>query len=169
VPIRLFLLAAVTNGLLVSALPIAVSGTEAFSESGAGLALIAALSIAAGTEAAAVEASGPARLREEGHPEPPVVVSSLAVLAGLWLAMFAALSGELRSSTQLVIGTGLLLGGATLRAFAILSLGAEFRDGSVAPSRVVTSGPYARLRHPSEAGLVMLLAGAAMICCSGHG
>ena len=52
--------------------------------------------------------------------------------------------------------------GACLRASAIATLGGDFTSDGEAPEALTTSGLYARLRHPSELGLLLLSGGFAL-------
>ena len=60
-----------------------------------------------------------------------------------------------------LLGCAVGLSGATLRWWAIRTLGAHFtRNLQVtAEQRVVTGGPYRLLRHPSYTGAVLMIAG----------
>jgi protein-S-isoprenylcysteine O-methyltransferase Ste14 len=56
----------------------------------------------------------------------------------------------------------IVLLGALLRAGAISTLGRAFISEAVAPPRLNVNGVYARVRHPSEAGLLLVSAGCAL-------
>jgi len=59
------------------------------------------------------------------------------------------------------LGIAMILSGAALRDWAIVSLGRYFRrEVTIEPGqRIVRRGPYRVLRHPSYAGLLLSLAG----------
>lgn len=84
------------------------------------------------------------------------------------LALLAVHAGGL--AEHLALGTaGLWLGapviaaGVALRVAAIRTLGAGFSSSTVPPPRRVTRGVYRTMRHPSELGLVLAAAGAALL------
>jgi protein-S-isoprenylcysteine O-methyltransferase Ste14 len=89
-----------------------------------------------------------------------------ALVTGLTLfAVHAAALVEhaLRGTGGSLVGLALVAGGIGLRIAAIRALGADFVSATVAPSRVVTTGVYRVLRHPSELGLIAAAAGAAVL------
>jgi protein-S-isoprenylcysteine O-methyltransferase Ste14 len=63
--------------------------------------------------------------------------------------------------TAVLVGTAILLGGAAFRIWAILALGRffKFTVSIQRDHRVVDTGPYRRLRHPSYTGLLVGLLG----------
>lgn len=70
----------------------------------------------------------------------------------------------IQKSTLISIGLALLIGGISLRLWAILTLGRYFtatvqvRDGQ----KIVTTGPYAIVRHPSYLGAYVAILGSAI-------
>ncbi len=63
----------------------------------------------------------------------------------------------------LVMGLGLLVCGALLRAAAILQLGSGFTNASMPGNPVLcVDGIYGRLRHPAELGLCLMVVGFAV-------
>jgi len=90
----------------------------------------------------------------------------LASRAGLFAAFaIAALAPGLRAYANdwwtLGFGVALVLAGVALRAWAIVSLGRYFRrEVTIEPEqRLVRRGPYRVLRHPSYAGVLLMVAG----------
>lgn len=92
-------------------------------------------------------------------------LTGLALLAMIWGALAeSAAHGGAASYGRLAAGGGLLAVGSLLRALAIRQLGDSFRT-EVTPTqaaRLVRDGLYARLRHPSETGLLLAVAGILM-------
>jgi protein-S-isoprenylcysteine O-methyltransferase Ste14 len=89
-----------------------------------------------------------------------------ALVTGLTLfSVHAAALVEhaLRGTGGSPVGLALIAGGIALRIAAIRALGADFVSTPVAPSRVVTTGVYRFLCHPSELGLIAAAAGAAVL------
>lgn len=62
----------------------------------------------------------------------------------------------------LVAGSTLIVAGIALRIAAIRALGPRFVS-SCTVDRVITSGPYRWMRHPSEVGLLAAAAGATLL------
>jgi protein-S-isoprenylcysteine O-methyltransferase Ste14 len=60
------------------------------------------------------------------------------------------------------IGVVIAAAGIALRVWAIVTLGPRFAS-RLDTDRVITTGPYRWLRHPSEVGLVLALAGGALV------
>lgn len=75
-----------------------------------------------------------------------------------------ALPAALGTAGIAVIWTGLLL-----RGWAIAALGSSFRTTVEvdAGQPVVTTGPYALIRHPSYTGLLLILTGFGLACGNG--
>jgi protein-S-isoprenylcysteine O-methyltransferase Ste14 len=92
-------------------------------------------------------------------------IVALAVYLGIAAALAIAKAPRLRLYANnwwtLGIGVAVVLGGAALRDWAILSLGRYFRrEVSIEPGqRILRRGPYRMLRHPSYAGVFLILAG----------
>lgn len=59
------------------------------------------------------------------------------------------------------LGVAIVLAGAVLRDWAIVSLGRYFRrEVTIEPGqRIVRRGPYRVLRHPSHTGIFLIVAG----------
>jgi protein-S-isoprenylcysteine O-methyltransferase Ste14 len=93
------------------------------------------------------------------------LIVALAVYLGVAAALAIAKVPSLRAyaNTWWTLGLGLavVLVGAVLRAWAILSLGRYFRrEVTIEPGqRIVRRGPYRVLRHPSYTGIFLILAG----------
>jgi protein-S-isoprenylcysteine O-methyltransferase Ste14 len=66
-----------------------------------------------------------------------------------------------RSSTGFWIGLCVMLLGLGLRVWAVVALGASFRTTveTHADQRVIQSGPYRLMRHPSYSGLILTCCG----------
>jgi protein-S-isoprenylcysteine O-methyltransferase Ste14 len=87
---------------------------------------------------------------------------TLSVLAGLGLGVFAARSAPTLALPgpgwwPLTLGIAVFAGGLALRAWAVRELGRFFKFTVVvqAGHRVVDSGPYRLIRHPSYTGLLV--------------
>jgi protein-S-isoprenylcysteine O-methyltransferase Ste14 len=88
------------------------------------------------------------------------------LLCCFWLALAQAPAvREVPGTAALVLGGTALSGGIGLRIMAIRTLGAEFVSEHRA-SRLVTSGVYGILRHPSETGQLLLALGVTLLLCS---
>ena len=93
------------------------------------------------------------------------LIVALAVYLGIAAALAIAKVPGLRVYANnwwtLGLGVAIVLAGALLRAWAILSLGRYFRrEVTIEPGqRIVRRGPYRVLRHPSYAGIFLILAG----------
>ena len=88
---------------------------------------------------------------------------ALALGAAIVAALAArSVAPELRMSTlPRMAGVLAMWSGLTLRVWAIVALGSGFRTTvEVEPGQaVVSSGPYRWIRHPSYAGLLLIVAG----------
>ena len=86
---------------------------------------------------------------------------TLTALAGLWLGLAVARTGDLvlpgPGWWPPAAGLGLFAAGLGLRAWAVHELGRFFRFTVVVQPdhRVIDTGPYRRIRHPSYTGLLM--------------
>jgi protein-S-isoprenylcysteine O-methyltransferase Ste14 len=67
-----------------------------------------------------------------------------------------------RHSHGSLAGVALALAGVALRIWAIATLGPRFAS-RLDTDRVIATGPYRWLRHPSEVGLVLAMAGCAVV------
>jgi len=100
----------------------------------------------------------------------------LAGLCGSLLIFVTFMAGVVERVTQAgnrfdwleTLGLGLMLGGCLLRYLAIRTLAGRFRTETALPAdyELQTSGIYSIVRHPSELGLLVLLAGAALLLSS---
>jgi len=88
--------------------------------------------------------------------------TGLALLAIYWSAVLGASSAAI---AQILFGVGLFVAGVLMRAAAMGQLGAYFRtEIAVQPDqRLVRSGIYRHIRHPSEGGLLLIGLGAAVL------
>ncbi len=93
-----------------------------------------------------------------------IVVFASRVSLGAALAIAALVPG-LRAFADnwwtLILGVAIAVAGVALRAWAIVTLGRYFRrQVTIEPGqRLVRSGPYRLLRHPSYTGLLVAFAG----------
>jgi protein-S-isoprenylcysteine O-methyltransferase Ste14 len=93
------------------------------------------------------------------------LIVGLAIYLGITAALAIARVPRLRADANnwwtLGLGIGIVLAGAALRDWAIFSLGRYFRrEVTIEPGqRIVRRGPYRVLRHPSYAGIFLILAG----------
>ena len=67
---------------------------------------------------------------------------------------------------MIVPGLALIACGIALRVTAIRALGGAFVSTTTAPTRIVRTGPYRWMRHPSEVGLLAAAVGAAVLMAS---
>lgn len=104
----------------------------------------------------------------EPHAHLPRELATGLALLGVHAAAIAEHVGRgLATPPPLVVGGAVLIaGGIALRVAAIRALGPAFVSTTVAPLRLVRTGPYRYLRHPSELGLVAAAAGAAVLLAS---
>ena len=85
----------------------------------------------------------------------------LAIAAALAAARVPRLRVEANNWWTLGLALAIVFAGAALRDWAILSLGRYFRrEVTIEPGQgIVRRGPYRVLRHPSYAGICLILAG----------
>ena len=85
----------------------------------------------------------------------------LSVAAALAIAKMPGLRAYANNWWTLGLGVAIVLAGAVLRDWAILSLGRYFRrEVTIEPGqRIVRRGPYRVLRHPSYTGIFLILGG----------
>ena len=90
-----------------------------------------------------------------------VLASRAAVGAALAIALVPSLRAYANDWWTLGFGVALVLAGVALRTWAILSLGPYFRrEVTIEPGqRLVRSGPYRLMRHPSYTGVLLAVAG----------
>lgn len=99
--------------------------------------------------------------------------SSLSMLLALWMGIAGRALHTNHHSWLCAVGLSCMAAGIALRVAAIRSLGVAFRSrATVTTARMLrTTGIHGWLRHPSEAGLLLIAAGAAMaldsICSAG--
>jgi protein-S-isoprenylcysteine O-methyltransferase Ste14 len=104
---------------------------------------------------------GAAQRRDRGTK----LIVGASVYLGIGAALAIARVPDLRMYANdwwtLGLGLAMVLAGTTLRGWAIFSLGRYFRrEVTIEPGqRIVRRGPYRVLRHPSYAGLFLVLAG----------
>ena len=69
----------------------------------------------------------------------------------------------------MIAGTLLVVGGILYRQYAVRRLGAYFRTQvtMLDDHRLITDGPYARLRHPTYSGALLTCAGIGVVAGSG--
>jgi protein-S-isoprenylcysteine O-methyltransferase Ste14 len=95
--------------------------------------------------------------------------TGLVLLAVLWTALIGASMRPAVAVSWGAVGGGLMVAGAMLRYSAIRTLGGHFvTEIAVAEGQpLVTTGPYALARHPSELGLLISVAGGCALLRSG--
>ena len=93
------------------------------------------------------------------------LAASLAVLAVFWTAMIERATGSPRFAWHQALGGAAMLSGIALRRAAIRGLRERFVTSVTVCDRrpMVEHGLYAWLRHPSEAGLLLIALGAAVL------
>jgi len=99
-------------------------------------------------------------------PSEPHARSRRELATGLaLLAVHASALAEhfVRHTVGSLAGVLLLVAGITLRVAAIRQLGDDFVSVPARPTRVVATGVYRWLRHPSELGLLAAALGAAIL------
>lgn len=103
------------------------------------------------------------RSRPRNERDPSYIGMVAGSTGGVTLAFVLAGSGELPGRDWLPVAVGVTVTwlGFALRAWSVQTLGEFFTvEVSVATGqRVIDTGPYARLRHPSYTGMLMATAG----------
>jgi protein-S-isoprenylcysteine O-methyltransferase Ste14 len=103
--------------------------------------------------------------RSEGRRDPSFHLLTLTTLAALALGVLAAHGGSLTlpgpAWWPLAAGLAVLAAGLTLRIWAIRELGRFFTYAVLVHpgQRVIETGPYRRIRHPSYSGMVLGMLG----------
>jgi protein-S-isoprenylcysteine O-methyltransferase Ste14 len=99
--------------------------------------------------------------RDRGTKLVVAIAVYLGTAAALAITRIPSLRAYANNWWTLGLGVAVVLAGAALRDWAILSLGRYFRrEVTIEPGqRIVRRGPYRRLRHPSYAGLVLIFTG----------
>lgn len=98
------------------------------------------------------------------------------LIASVWIAVFLGIgiavlvpraAIETGRSELFLFGLALMLAGVALRWYAIATLGSAFTVtvGTRAEQRIVDSGPYHWVRHPSYAGSLITILGI-LLCCT---
>lgn len=101
--------------------------------------------------------------REPQERLPRELATGLALLAIHVAGLAEDLTrGGGTGAAALIAGSSLIVVGIALRIAAIRALGPRFVS-SCTVDRVITSGPYRRMRHPSEVGLLATAAGDALL------
>lgn len=101
--------------------------------------------------------------------------SRLPLITGVWATVaigmglaagFPATAITTARDDLFVTGLALMVGGLALRWYSIVALGKSFTvDVATRPGqKVVTSGPYRWIRHPSYTGALLTLLGI-LVCC----
>jgi protein-S-isoprenylcysteine O-methyltransferase Ste14 len=111
------------------------------------------------------------RLRS-GAPaqDPTAFVLVLCLAAAIVVAQVLGRRGALRwpggPVWPFAVGMVLIAAGIGLRAWSIATLGRMFQyQITIQPGhRVITTGPYRYVRHPSYSGIALVLAGIALAC-----
>lgn len=125
------------------------------------------IALLVGSIVAWAAAEGAVSTREPHAHLPREVATGIALLAVHAAAIAEHLvRGLAPSPVQLVAGGALVAAGIALRVAAIRALGPAFVSTTTRPTRVVVSGPYRFLRHPSELGLCTAAVGAAVLLAS---
>lgn len=108
-----------------------------------------------------VHGRGAAIRQDRGTRLIVILAVYLGISAALAIARVPGLRVYANNWWTLGLGVALVLAGVSLRAWAILSLGHYFRRTvTIEPGqRIVRRGPYRVLRHPSYAGVFLILAG----------
>lgn len=98
--------------------------------------------------------------REPHERLPRELATGLALLA---VHATAIAEHVLRDTPAMPLAVLLIAAGVALRVTAIRALGGAFVSTTTAPLRLVRTGPYRLMRHPSEVGLLAAAAGAAAL------
>lgn len=108
-----------------------------------------------------VHGRGSAIRRDRGTRLVVALSIYLGIAAALAIARVSGLRAGANNWWTLGLGIAIVFAGAVLRDWAILSLGRYFRrEVTIEPEqRIVRRGPYSVLRHPSYAGLFLILGG----------
>lgn len=130
--------------------------------SAAAVTVLMAIGIAITLEARAAPARAPRGDGSSGRTLRLVALASSALLLGSTLVAVATTAALLWAAT----GATLVVAGGWLRAAAMRNLGPLFRTEAGA-GRLVTEGIHARMRHPSELGLLMWTFGLLLAAPSG--
>lgn len=94
------------------------------------------------------------------------VLVILAWILGLYLAWDAPLiAGTILSTGARILGLALALAGFAIGAWARVALGRAFAPTAATPpeDQIIRRGPYRHVRHPFYVGLMLALAGGALV------
>jgi protein-S-isoprenylcysteine O-methyltransferase Ste14 len=97
--------------------------------------------------------------------DPGPILLTLAIIAGIWLGVIAARSDDLvlpgPGWWPVALGLSVEAVGLALRGWAVHELGRFFKFTVVvqANHRVIDTGPYRHIRHPSYTGLLLVVLG----------
>jgi protein-S-isoprenylcysteine O-methyltransferase Ste14 len=108
-----------------------------------------------------VRGRGDAIMRDRGTMLSVALACYLGITAALAIARVPGLRDYANNWWTLASGVAIVLAGAALRDWVILSLGRYFRRVvTIEPGqRIVRRGPYRVLRHPSYTGILLILSG----------
>jgi len=111
--------------------------------------------------------TGEAALSAIDRPAPGTLAlpTGLLVLTGQLGGVIEHVLGGHSPGWAIAAGGGLLLAGISLRWWSIAALGPAFAT-ALDSARLVTSGPYRWMRHPSEAGLAAAMIGSGVLLVS---
>lgn len=87
----------------------------------------------------------------------------LSMLATFWIAQIERQLTHIESWAVHVLGAILLALGVGLRVVAIQALGPRFISDIRVEGAIVREGIYAWVRHPSEVGLLLIVAGGPLL------
>src|SRR6185436_1128515 len=112
-------------------------------------------------------ATGEAGLTSTDRPAPNTLALStgLLVLAGHVVGVVEHLGNRSSPGWAIAVGGAMFAVGIGLRWWAIAALGPAFATALESP-RLITSGPYRWMRHPSEAGLTAAMLGGSVLLAS---
>jgi len=107
---------------------------------------------------------------QTGSVTKPVLpyLTSFIVLFVVWFAIYDSSATTRESLLSLMLGNSLIAVGIAFRLFAIRQLANLFVShiAVINEHRLVTSGIYSLVRHPSELGLVFICVGLAVVAWS---
>jgi protein-S-isoprenylcysteine O-methyltransferase Ste14 len=94
-------------------------------------------------------------------------LTGILLLSIFWISLIGALKVNTTSVTFyfMTIGTLMMIIGTFLRRAAMRTLGRQFKSTPtpIISSDLITNGIFSHLRHPSEAGLLMIAMGACIL------
>ncbi len=112
-------------------------------------------------------AAGEAGLTTTDRPAPSTLAlpTGLLVLVGHIVGVIEHLGAGRSPTWAIAVGGAMFALGIGLRLSAIAALGPAFAT-ALASARLVTSGPYRWMRHPSEVGLAAAMLGGGVLLAS---